>query len=205
MMQVRDKRATTQVDIHTLLANRWSPRSFKPDALTREQILALLEAARWTASSRNAQPYRFIVASKHDNPATYDRLGSTLKEGNQRWALDAPLLILAAAHIEDPDAPRLVALYDTGAAVAQLTTQAEAMGLGVRQMGGFYADQARAAFNIPADFEPMAVLAIGYRNSPDALPDDIREKEVAPRSRRPLHETVFTDTWGEPHPFVSGS
>jgi nitroreductase len=89
------------------------------------------------------------------------------------------------------------ALYDVGLAVANLTVQATAFDLFVHQMGGFYPEKARALFAIPDGFEPVTMLAIGYLGAPETLDERLRERELMPRTRRPLSEFVFEETWGK--------
>lgn len=196
------KHSPAAVDLHEIIERRRSPRAFSSQPVAPEALRCVLEAARWAASSTNAQPWRFIVTTKEQQPEAYEKLVSVLKESNQRWAAKAPVLILAVAKTvaeHDPTQTNRHAWYDTGAAVAQLTAQATSLGLALRQMGGFYPEQARKAFGIPAGFEPVVAIALGYADAADTLPDDLRERELAPRQRRPLHEIVFNDTWGDPH------
>lgn len=195
------KHSPAAVDLHDVIKARRSPRAYSDKPIAPELLRSLLEAARWTASASNAQPWRFLVTSK-EQPEAYAKLLGTLKESNQRWAGNAPVLMLVVAKTaaeHDPTQTNRHAFYDTGAAVAQLTAQATSLGLALRQMGGFHADLARKAFGIPTGFEPVVVVALGYPDAPESLPDDLRERESAPRQRRPLHEIVFNETWGDPH------
>ena len=194
-----EKPAVTDHPIHELLATRWSPRAFREEPVTDEQISSLLEAARWSASCFNAQPWRFIVASRQQRD-DFDALVGCLKEANQVWAGNAAVLVLvvASTRFEHNGKNNRHAGYDSGAAAAQLTAQATAMGLAVHQMAGFDAGKAREVHAIPENFEPMAVMAVGHPGEPGSLPDGLQERERAPRSRKPLSELVFTGTWGNP-------
>jgi nitroreductase len=99
--------------------------------------------------------------------------------------------------------PNRVALHDVGTASAQLTLEANSRGLFVHQMAGFHAEKAREGFGIPPDWEPVAAMAIGYPGNPDSLAQKLRERELAPRKRKPLKEFVMTGSWGQAAPFVS--
>jgi nitroreductase len=126
-------------------------------------------------------------------------LEGTLAAGNLLWAPLASALLLVAVERTDAEGrPRRHAAWDAGQAVALLTVQAEAQGLGVRQMGGFSPDAARAALAIPARFDPMTVLAVGRPLGLDDVPEDLLEREQAPRVRKPLDEVAFT-RWGAPY------
>ena len=184
--------AVTSAPIHTVLAERWSPRSFDSSVeIPEEKITAALEAARWSASASITQPWRFIVACR--GTAEHATIVENLLGFNQAWASSAQVLIvnLAAVTAED-GTPLRWAQYDLGQAVATLTVQAHHDGLHVHQMGGIEVDGLRAAFDIESDLEPVSVTALGVLGEPEALPNDVlREREVAPRSRRPLDELVL--------------
>ncbi|MCA9665155.1 MAG: nitroreductase family protein [Myxococcales bacterium] len=194
------KAARTSAPVHPLIAGRWSPRGFDSErALDDETIRSLLEAARWAASSRNEQPWRFIVGRRGAGQA-HARVLETLDQSNAQWAQQAPLLLVSVAKRgwSRDGSPNRHALHDVGLAVAQLTLQATALGLGAHQMAGFSPRRARELFAVPEDFEPVAVIAIGYRAALEALDDDLRQRELAQRTRKPLSELAFADRWGEP-------
>ncbi len=185
--------------IHDLLKRRWSPRAFADRPVEPDKLRRLLEAARWAPSSYNEQPWAFIVATK-DQPEQLERLLSCLIEANQSWAKAAPVLMLTVAHqtFAKNNQMNRHAFHDVGLAMAQLTVQATAEGLFVHQMAGILPDKAREVFGIPADWEPVAGVAVGYLGDPNQLPERLRERELAPRTRKPLDEFVFTGTWGTP-------
>jgi nitroreductase len=79
-----------------------------------------------------------------------------------------------------------------------LVLQAVALGLAAHQMGGFDADKLREKFAIPAGYTPMAMIAVGYQADADILEKEIKERELAPRARKPLEEKFFEGTWGVP-------
>ena len=192
-----DRTAATSAPLHPLLAERWSPRAWAPTPVTGDQARPLFEAARWAPSAMNGQPWRFVVGHRGDS--TWDVLHDALMPGNQPWAESAPLLVLAATQTtDDAGHPRPTAAYELGLAVSQLTVQAHAEGLHVHQMGGFSADAVRASLGLPATMTPYVVLAIGEYGDPEALAEPYRSRELAPRTRLPLEETVFAGAWGRP-------
>jgi nitroreductase len=193
--------ATTQVAIDRLIAARWSPRAYdasKP--VSQEQIIALLEAARWAPSCFGDQPWRFIVWDKNRDAAAWQQALECLVPGNQAWAKDAPVLLLACHDtlFSHNAKPNRWAAYDTGAAAENLCLQATSLGLMAHQMGGFDSAKTRAAFSIPAQYELMAMLTVGYAGDANQLPDDLKERESAPRKRRELGNLFFSETWGNP-------
>lgn len=194
-----ERPAETAYPIHDLLRRRWSPRAFSPKPIEREKIGSLLEAARWAASSRNEQPWRFLLIERANTEA-FERMIGCLSEGNQPWACKAGLLMLVCAYPKfTPDGnTNRHALHDCGFAVGCITIQALALDLWVHQMAGFSGEKARAAFNVPAEFETVSVLAIGYYGDPAELPENRRAQETGPRSRKTLGEVAFGDAWGKP-------
>jgi nitroreductase len=194
-----EKHTPTEHPVHDLIRARWSPRAFSSRPVETQTLRSLFEAARWAPSSMNAQPWTFLYATRSAQDDAHARMASVLSESNRRWATQAPILVLALARMErEPSKPNGKAHYDTGQAVAQLSLQATALGLAVHQMGGFDADRAREVFSIPPEFEPLVVMAIGYPGESESLPEDLRERELAPRVRRSQNEFVFASEWGGP-------
>lgn len=194
-----EKPAQTQFPIHELLQRRWSPRAFSERMVESDTLRSLFEAARWAPSSNNEQPWHFIVGTR-DEPAGYDRLFSCLKEGNKKWAFRAPVLMLSVARLnfEDEGTPNRHAWHDTGMAAVSLSLQATALGLIAHQMAGFDVDKARADLGIPAGFEPVAMIAVGYPGDPAILDERLRQRELAPRERKSAREIVAIGRWNVP-------
>ncbi len=190
--------ADTQYDIHGPLKDRWSPRAFDSRPIDPDQMLSLFEAARWSPSGGNNQPWAFVVVPRDDR-AAHERIVECLSDNNRQWAPRAPVLVLAVA-LPNPrtGVVNKYSHYDVGQAVAHLTVQATSLGLYVRQMAGFDADKARQALSLPEACEPMVVIAIGHYGDPGDLPDALRERELAPRVRKPVSEFVFQGRWGQP-------
>lgn len=193
-----EKKATTQAPIHELIANRWSGRAFAHRDISQEQLISILEAARWAPSCYGDQPWRFIICKKSRDQAAWNKAISCLSEGNQSWASNAPVLILVSADsvLTRNNKTNRWGQYDTGAASMSLCLQATDLGLMVHQMGGFDAGKARNLFSIPEQYTPMAIMAIGYQLPLESIPDDMKERELSERYRRPLAENFFEGSWG---------
>ncbi len=191
------KQATPDHPIQQLIARRWSPYAFADRPVSDDDLRSVFEAARWSASSYNEQPWRYIVATKA-NPTDFERLLSCLVEGNQVWAKGAPVLALGCTSLNFTlnGQPNAAAEHDLGLASATLTLEATARGLSVHQMIGILPDKARALYRIPDGVRPLTGLAIGYAADPDALPENLRGRDLALRTRRPLAEFVFGGQWG---------
>jgi nitroreductase len=195
-----------EIPVHDLIKERRSPLAYSERSVGREELRSLLEAARWAASSYNQQPWHFIVATKED-PREYERLLGCIVPANALWAASAPVLMLSVAKLtyDSNGAPNRHALYDVGQATANLAIQATALGLAVHQMGGFDMERARAEFQIPEGYEPVAAIAVGYSGDTESLPESLRERASAPRTRRELGKFVFTGRWGKTSPAVESA
>lgn len=203
-----DRSIPTRWPILPVLKDRWSPRAFDPIRRVSDHVLgSLFEAARLSPSAWNSQPWMFVVGVR-GRGRSWDRLFDCLRGPNQVWARTAPVLVLGVARSYLPHrGPASAATYrhggyDLGQAVASLAVQAQSFGIYVHQMAGFDPDQARESFDIPDLHEPMVVIALGYRGAVENLPDDLRDRETAPRIRKELEEFVFADEWGTPAEFL---
>jgi nitroreductase len=195
--------APAEFPIHELIRERWSPRAFSEKEVPPEMLRSLFEAARWAPSSSNEQPWSFIVATRND-AENFDKALQPLVEFNVNWAKHAAVLGFAVCELAfaKNKAPNRNAQYDTGAAMALLLIEATARGLFVHQMAGFDPETAREVFGIPAGWDAIAAFAIGYPGDPASLPQPLRDRELAPRTRKPTREFVMTGEWGQTAPFL---
>lgn len=183
--------------VHEFIEKRWSPRAYSDKQVSQGKINSLFEAARWAASSRNGQPWRFIYASK-ENKETYDKLFKVMVEWNQSWAKTAPLLILTIAETKDEKGrPLGHSLYDLGLALGNLTTQATSDGIFLHHMGGIDLKIARELFDIPENFEAITMIAAGYPGDLANIPADIAAGEYNIQERKPQSQFVFSNKFGE--------
>ncbi len=198
-----EKPAASERPVHDLIRRRWSPRAFGERAVSPGTLGSLFEAARWAASSYNEQPWRFIVATK-DDTAGFAKMLSCLVPANQAWAKGAAVLalnVMKKAFTHNGTHNR-VALYDCGAAAAQLTLEATNLGLFVHQMGGIDQEKCREAYGIPDGFTAETGIAIGYPGDPATLPAEMQKSETAPRTRKALKEIVFGGSFGTAASFL---
>jgi len=190
------KTASNDYPILDLLRDRWSPRAFNGLGVENARLLSIFEAARWSPSASNLQPWRFMVGFKGDK--TYEKIAATLVEFNQLWATTAPVLLLAIAKNTNNRGDRNVsAVYDLGQAVAYLTFQASAEGLSVHQMGGFDKAKATELFEIPEDFSVETAIAIGYEGDPEILHENLKKMEISPRERQKTSGFIFAGKFGQ--------
>ena len=188
---------TPTYDIHSLILNRWSPRSMTGEELTYEMLMSLFEAARWAPSSYNSQPWRFIYAKR--NTEHWERFFNLLVEGNKVWAKNAAALVVVIArkNFEFNEKPARTYQFDAGAAWENLALEATSRGLAVHGMQGFDYEKARKDLEIPDNFDVMAMIAIGKRGPRNQLPPQLQEREF-PNDRKPLKEIVMEGLFQHP-------
>lgn len=193
-----EKPADTEQAIEKVIAERWSGRAYDPTiAVSDQQITALCEAARWAPSCFGDEPWRFIIWNKHQDEASWQQVLECLAEGNQQWAKNSSLLILAASvkTFSHNDSDNRWSGYDTGAASISLCLQATALGLLSHQMGGFDADKIKNTFGLPDDLQCWAMIAVGHPAPLDSLNEQQLERELTARKRRPLTELFYKNGW----------
>ena len=199
-----NSRATTDFPVSDVIAQRWSPYAFADRPVSREDLQSLFEAARWAPSSYNEQPWSYLVATRED-AAAFATLLSCLVEGNQQWAKAAPVLALGCTRLNfvRDGRPNAAAVHDLGLASAGLLVEATTRGLAVHQMIGILPDRARQIYQVPEGVQPLTGLAIGYAGDPAALPKQLRSRDAARRTRKPVQEFVFSGKWGTVSGLVS--
>jgi nitroreductase len=181
-----------QSDLHShLLEQRFSGYAYDSSRIISfDQLKTIVSAGRLAPSSYNDQPWYFIVCDRMTNPDAYNKVFSTLVEFNQEWVQNVPVLIISVAAMNSRNNElNKYAQYDTGAAAFSMMLQATALGLMAHQMGGFDAAKISELFQLPADFVPMAVMAIGY-------PAKTGETKSIKKERKSLNENFFMGQWG---------
>lgn len=193
------KKPELENPVQDFIEARWSPVGFDGRAVPRAELLSIFEAARWAPSAFNEQPWRYIVASR-ENPETFEGILSCLVDANRAWARHTGAIALGvtALNFKRNGKPNAFARHDLGLASAQLSAEASARGVLVHQMAGILPDRARELYGIPEYFEAVTALALGYPGENAELAEEIRARDAQPRRRRPLAETLFTESWDEP-------
>jgi nitroreductase len=185
---------TADHPIDPIFLERWSPRSFTGEPIAEADLLTMLEAARWAASSYNAQPWRFLYARR--DTEHWQRFLDILIPFNQGWAKDASALVYLVSNSlmrspgSDKDVPSRTHSLDAGTASGYFMLQAQMMGWHVHGMVGLDAERAFKDLNVPVGHRVEAAYAVGRKADPSRLPEGLREREV-PSQRRPLAELAF--------------
>ena len=181
----------TQAKVDELFVTRWSPRAFDPEKpIAGDDIDSVFEAARWSPSSYNEQPWSFLVSTRDDDH--FPEYLNLLTDTNQTWAAKAALIgyLVCKTHFSKTGKPNLCAELDCGSAWMAMTLQARKLGMYTHGMAGIHRDKVHSYFGIDGDkYKVLCGFALGYQGKPENLPDDLRVKEE-PNSRKPLHYVV---------------
>lgn len=179
-----------QFSVMDVLEQRWSPRAFDRDEVLDENRLGpAFEAARWSPSSGNSQPWTFMVGFRGDD--VFQTIVGTMASGNQVWAEHAGAVVANIASVVDAEGnPQSHAVYDLGQAVAHFSVQATAEGLMVHQMGGFDAQTLGRELGLDSSQRVVTLMAVGSMGDPADLPEKLQLREAQPRSRKSLSEIV---------------
>ncbi len=182
------------------MKKRLSPVIFKKDAVEKEKMDVLIEAARWAPSCMNNQSWNYVIVDKE--APTRSALEEGLSRGNA-WAKEAPYLI-AVGSIPDEacqvnDIPYYV--YDVALSVMSLVIEAEHQGLRVHQMAGWDESAVKSALGFPDECRVVVLFALGYEEDPsvvwDGLDDRLKAKVQRERVRKPIAEKFFYGSFGE--------
>ena len=181
------------MEIMKEIINRRSIRKYKSDEVTKEQIMALLEAARLAPSGSNQQAWDFIVIT---DSALKEKIVKA--DHDQKWMLTAPILIACIVDVKKRNGeehPSFVdentgsatlkkGIRDCSLAIENMMLQATHMGLGTCYTGWYEQKDMRAALELPEDLYVAGVLTVGY---PDEAPQM--------RPRRELADIVHFERW----------
>ncbi len=180
--------------IDPMFLERWSPRAFNGEPIPEHDLLTMLEAGRWAASSYNSQPWRFLWARR--GTAHWDTFLSLLVPFNQGWAKDASALIILVSNslMRPPgaaaDVPSHSHSLDAGTASGYFALQASRMGWCVHGMVGFDMDRAFIELGVPPGYRVEAAYAVGRLGDKSRLPEMLQAREH-PSERLPLTELAF--------------
>lgn len=179
-------------EIDPLFVDRWSPRAFTGEALPESELFRMLEAARWSPSSYNSQPWRFVYALR-DGP-DWQTFFDLLVPGNQKWVKDTGAILFIASNgkmkVGDELKPSYSHSFDAGAAWQSLALQATRQGWHAHAMVGFDQTRAPEVLRLPPDHRIEAAIAIGRKTPQADLTEEQRGRET-PNGRRPISDFAF--------------
>ena len=177
-----------------IFIQRWSPRAFASEPIGEVDLLSMLEAARWAASSYNSQPWRFVYARR--GTTYWSDFLDLLVPKNRLWvrAASAIVVFISKTTMRLPGAegesPLATHSFDTGTASGYFALQAHIMGWSTHGMIGFDRDRASAVLCVPEGYAVEAIYAVGRSGDRSNLPETLRAREY-PSTRLPLGEIAF--------------
>ena len=171
------------------IKERWSPRAFSKEKISLDQVLMVLEAARYAPSCFNEQPWRFVIAEKEEELSEMRKL---LHESNRAWADNAPVLVAIITYIKFSESQKnnFWAFFDAGTAWGYLSLEAQRNGLITHAMGGFDRKRAKEILQLDEDFEVIAIVAVGKLGNKGELPQYLEQREQ-PGNRKPLDQLLI--------------
>lgn len=191
-----NKEAKTNLDIHPILKQRWSPLAFADKPVEKEKLHRMFEAASWAPSNNNLQPWRFVIGFKGDD--TFTKILSTLHDSNAEWAVKAPALIcIIGKKVNHKGDPNKIYPFDLGHAAAQMAFQATADGFNVRQIVGFTPRKAFEVLGLPDLYAAVSVMAVGYPGDPELLSNPLKKLAKAERVRNDITEVIYSGKFGQ--------
>lgn len=176
----------TLPEVDPQFIRRWSPRAFQKEAIPARDVAAIFEAARWSPSCFNDQPWRFYTSTD----ATFDAYLNLLNAANQTWAKNAAMLgfVVSRQHFRHNGKPNAFADFDAGAAWMALSLQAHSLGYHTHGMGGVNFDAVYEYLGLERDkFRVICGFALGLRGDPATLTPEQQAKET-PSGRVALEE-----------------
>jgi len=178
--------------IQDIILNRWSPRAMTGEPISDDVLMSLFEAARWAPSSYNAQPWRFIYA-KQKTPA-FEKMMSVMTDFNKTWTNKAAVLglIISRKFFESNGKPAHTHAFDTGAAWENLALEGTSRGLVIHGMEGFDYAKARQTFQVPEEYEVLAMFAVGVHAPASTLSPELQKRE-SPSDRKKIEEFIMKD------------
>ena len=169
---------------------RWSPRAFDPTRpVSKEDLLGVMEAARYAPSCFNEQPWRYIVGVRGEED--YDKILGVLNDTNREWASRAPVLLIITSRkrFSKNDKENRWHQFDAGTSWGFLSLEARRRGLHTHAMAGFSVDRTREAFGLGDELSVIAAVAMGYYGSKEDLSPELQKKEK-PGLRKPTQEIL---------------
>jgi nitroreductase len=174
-----------RMDVFKAIKGRRSVRAFTDEPVSEEEIMKIIDAARWAPSAGNIQPWEFIVVQ---DAKTKRGLVETALD--QTFIQEAPVVIVVCANPKRSSrrygsrGASLYCLQDTAAAIQNINLAAYALGLATCWVGAFEEEKARRVLNLPDNLRPVAIIPVGQPAEKPTL-----------SPRRPLSEVVHREVF----------
>ena len=183
-----------------IFLDRWSPRAFTGETMPDHVLATCFEAARWSPSSYNSQPWRFVYAKK-ETP-DFAKFLDLLVPGNQAWCKDASVLLILCSKktmkvpTQEAEVPSRTHSFDAGSGWMSFALQASLLDWHAHGMVGFDYERAATAVALPADHTVECAIAVGRLADKSILPERYQAME-APNGRMPITQTTFAGAFAK--------
>ncbi|MCW3982143.1 MAG: nitroreductase family protein [Candidatus Bathyarchaeota archaeon] len=173
------------MDAIEAIKNRRSIRRFATKAISEQQVLELVDAARHAPSAGNIQPWEFIVVTDQQKKRQL-----AVAALDQTFIEEAPVVIVVCTDSTRSNqgygsrGVNLYSIQDTAAATENILLAAHAMGLGTCWVGAFREEPVKEALKIPAHIRPVAMIPVGFYS-----------RKPTSRGRRSLAEVIHRETF----------
>lgn len=186
--------------IDSQFTERWSPRAFSQEEISNETLMTGFEAARWSPSSSNSQPWRFLYSRR--NTPSWELFNSFLMDGNRVWASKAAALIVILSKKDFKSGDKVSVSgshsFDTGSAWMSFALEMKKLDWYTHGMAGIFQDKIKAEFKLTDNFTVEAMVAVGKLGDKKQLPDAFQSREE-PNTRKPVktfvNEGQFPSDW----------
>lgn len=171
------------------LSHRWSPRAFSKVEINPGALARIIDAARFSPSCFNAQPWRFYTSNNN----TFNDYLSLLNEPNQVWAKNASVVgfLVGKKLFEHNGKFNAHYAFDSGAAWMSIVLQAQHEGFHCHGMAGIQKEKIENYLKINTETDDVIMaFVIGKIADKQSLPDNLRDKET-PSARKALDEIWF--------------
>ena len=148
-----------------VIMQRRSIRKYKNEPVPMDELIKLVEAARWGPSAGNSQPWEFLLINDED-------MVSSLKAVSPGWLKPAPALIVVCIN---KNRETEWSQIDVGAAMQNILLYAHTLRIGCCPIGSFAVETVKELLDIPQDLEPVLLITVGH---PDEKPAVIKRMSV---------------------------
>lgn len=174
------------MDTYEAIITRRAVRHFLNQPLPDRVITRILQAGRWAGSSKNTQPWHFIVVKSRE---TLERLSGCGKYASHLRGAAVAIVIVTES------GPRPT--FDAGRVIQNMVLAAWAEGVGSCIAALHDQACARAILGVPQDLGVEFAIPFGYPDpgAPSTIEGRPREEILASLGRRPLEEIVHWEAW----------
>ena len=170
------------MDVAHAIRTKRAIRKFAPQPLPDEVVHAILNAGRRAQSSKNSQPWHYVVVRERATLAALSKMGTYA--GHLAGAAMAVVFVTV-----DP-AVRWAIMFDSGQSASYMQLAAWELGVGSCLATIYEPEQARALLGVPDELTIHVAISFGY---PD--PAELAQRPPKPGGRRPLGDVVHWERW----------